>query len=62
MVSGKFMRINHDKKKWWFDCEGNWHYNLEQFVTRQHPDGGYMLLVYNYGGFLAMRADILTAT
>jgi hypothetical protein len=55
-VSGRFIRHNNDKSNWQFDCEGKRHDDWEYFVTRQHQDGGYLLLVKHWGEFLPMKA------
>jgi hypothetical protein len=55
-VSGRFVGHNGREWHWRFHCRGEWHDQWEYFVTRQHPDGGHLLLVKHWNSFLPMRA------
>lgn len=54
MVSGTFLGHN---KKGEFIAEARSHRDWESFCVREHPDGGYVLLVKQGSGFLPMRID-----
>ncbi|CRL26958.1 unnamed protein product [Penicillium camemberti] len=54
MVSGTFIGHNNKGK---FIAEARFHRDWESFCVREHPDGGYVLLVKQGSGFLPMRID-----
>ena len=55
-VSGRWIGHDANGKHWRFRCEAQRHDSWEYFVTRQHPNGGHLLLVKNRDSFLPMRA------
>ncbi|KAJ5964189.1 uncharacterized protein N7479_004065 [Penicillium vulpinum] len=52
MVSGTFIGHNNRGQ---FIAEAKRHRDWESFCVREHPDGGYVLLVKQGSGFLPMR-------
>lgn len=54
MVSGTFIGHNNKGK---FIAGARFHRDWESFCVREHPDGGYVLLVKQGSGFLPMRID-----
>lgn len=54
VVSGTFLGRNNRGE---FIAEAKLHRDYESFCVRQHPNGGYVLLVNRGSGFLPMRRD-----
>jgi len=55
-VSGTYIGHDNNHSNWRFVAIGKRHAEWEYFCARQHPDGGYVLLVKHWGNFLPMKA------
>lgn len=51
-ISGAYIGHNNRNQ---FIATARWHDAWEYFCAREHPDGGYLLLVKHWGGFLPMK-------
>ena len=54
MVSSTFIKHNRKGKS---IAEVKWHRDHETFCVREHPNGGYILLVKQGKGFLPMQIE-----
>ncbi|RAH87689.1 hypothetical protein BO86DRAFT_444579 [Aspergillus japonicus CBS 114.51] len=55
-VSAAYIGHNNEMSCWRFAAKQLSHGDRESFCARQHPDGGYVLLVKYGSGFVPMRA------